>query len=125
MLTHEPGGTSSSNIIQWMQCYRRGYLKRYDYGSTKNKQYYGTEEPQSYCLKHLEHLPFNSYLFRGTKDAVSGQGSFKKMVNKFDEKKVRTYELDDYHHLEYLWSSTACHDVYADIVHIADECSLT
>ena len=32
MLTHEPGGASPNNILQWINCYRTGQMKRLDHG---------------------------------------------------------------------------------------------
>ena len=32
MLTHEPGGASPNNILQWINCYRTGIMKRFDHG---------------------------------------------------------------------------------------------
>jgi hypothetical protein len=99
MLTHEPGGASSNNTLQWVQCYRNGDMRRFDYGTKKNLEVYGSEEPKAYCLKHLENLPFKSYLFKGTKDAVMSHQCFEKLASLFNPEKIKTYELDDYHHL--------------------------
>lgn len=74
MLTHEPGGASTSNTLQWIQCYRHnGIMKRFDYGPQKNLEVYGSETPSTYSLCHLERLPFKSYLFRGKMDAVMNE----------------------------------------------------
>lgn len=53
MLTHEPGGASSNNTLQWIQCYRKGDMTRFDYGPKKNMEIYGSEDPTVYCLDHL------------------------------------------------------------------------
>lgn len=42
MLTHEPGGASSNNTLQWVQCYRHGEMRRFDYGAKKNLELYGS-----------------------------------------------------------------------------------
>lgn len=70
MITHEPGGSSSNNALHWVQCYRNGVMKKFDYGPKKNLEIYGSETPETYCLEHLQSLPFKTYLFRGMKDAV-------------------------------------------------------
>ena len=36
MLTHEPGGASPNNILQWINCYKTGEMKRFDHGKQKN-----------------------------------------------------------------------------------------
>ena len=65
MLAHQPGGTSANNVVQWIDCFRTGQLRRFDYGSAKNKEIYGSEQPHTYSLTHLPILPFKTYLFRG------------------------------------------------------------
>lgn len=37
IITHEPGGSSVNNAIQWVQCYRQGgVMRKFDYGNEKN-----------------------------------------------------------------------------------------
>lgn len=60
-------------------------MRRFDYGSKKNMEVYGSEEPSTYCLDHLGRLPFKSYLFRGLKDAVITDESFTRLVSRFAE----------------------------------------
>jgi hypothetical protein len=74
MITHEPGGSSANNALHWIQCYRNGEMKKFDYGASQNMKIYGSSLPPTYSLTHLSSLPFETYLFRGMKDAVmSGQ----------------------------------------------------
>lgn len=42
MITHEPGGSSSNNALHWIQCYRQGVMKKFDYGPKKNLEIYGS-----------------------------------------------------------------------------------
>lgn len=70
ILAHEPGGASIKNVLQWVQCYRKGKLSRFDFGSDGNMLKYGQKTSPEYCFKHLKEVPFHSYLFRGQKDAV-------------------------------------------------------
>jgi len=36
IITHVPGGASSNNVLQWIQCFRYGMLRKFDYGPKKN-----------------------------------------------------------------------------------------
>ena len=36
MITHEPGGSSANNTLQWIQCYRNGIMRKFDFGPEKN-----------------------------------------------------------------------------------------
>jgi len=91
MLTHEPGGCSTNNIFQWVDCFRSGSMRKFNYGRKRNMEIYGKHEPDAYCLKHLEDLPFNTYLFRGSKDAVIPQNNFIQLVSMFNPEKVTAY----------------------------------
>lgn len=41
MVTHTPGGSSTKNLIHWIQCKRNKHMSRFDYGKIKNKELYG------------------------------------------------------------------------------------
>ena len=44
IISHEPGGSSITNVIHWIQMYRKGgILCKYDYGKKMNLEIYGTE----------------------------------------------------------------------------------
>ncbi|KAI6229992.1 AB-hydrolase associated lipase region and Alpha beta hydrolase fold-1 domain containing protein [Aphelenchoides fujianensis] len=45
--SHIPAGTSTKNVIHWVQMVRSGILRAYDYGSDNNK-YYGKKTPPIY-----------------------------------------------------------------------------
>lgn len=45
LAAHEPGGTSVYSIKHWIQAYRYGQFRRYDYGKKTNLTKYGTEIP--------------------------------------------------------------------------------
>jgi hypothetical protein len=37
MVAHEPGGTSVKSVMQWVQAYRNGKIRKFDHGKNKNK----------------------------------------------------------------------------------------
>lgn len=113
IITHEPGGSSVNNALHWVQCYRQGgVMRRFNYGKKKNIQQYGREEPPTYCLEHLKELPFTCHLFRGMKDAVMNETDFAHLVGRFHQEKIKSYEVEDYNHLDYVWSESAHNDLY-------------
>lgn len=119
IITHEPGGSSVNNALHWVQCYRQGgIMRRFNYGKKGNLSRYGSESPPEYKIDHLGELPFTSHLFRGTKDAVMNDADFNRLVGQFHPKRVQTYEVHDYNHLDYVWSETAHHDLYGQIAEI-------
>jgi lysosomal acid lipase/cholesteryl ester hydrolase len=40
IISHQPGGASIPNVLQWIQFYRSGKVKKYDYGKKKNLEKY-------------------------------------------------------------------------------------
>ncbi|VDK84798.1 unnamed protein product [Cylicostephanus goldi] len=40
-LSHTPAGTSSLNIMHWLQMVKKGTVSMYDYGTKENKKKYG------------------------------------------------------------------------------------
>lgn len=43
IISHEPGGASIPNVLQWVQFYRSGKMAKFDYGKKKNLSLYGSE----------------------------------------------------------------------------------
>jgi hypothetical protein len=71
IFTHEPGGASVNNVLHWIQCFRnKKKFHRFCYGAKKNLEIYGSKDSPEYCFKYLKDVPFNSYIFRGEKDAL-------------------------------------------------------
>jgi hypothetical protein len=81
IVTHLPGGASTNNAIQWMQCYRHGKMRKFDYGKTRNRVLYGSDQPPLYSLDHLKDLPFHTHLFRGSRDGLASEQDFNQLVN--------------------------------------------
>jgi len=50
----EPGGTSVHSIKHWIQAYRNGRFRKFDYGKEKNIEVYGTEVPPEYTFEHIK-----------------------------------------------------------------------
>jgi len=44
MMVHEPGGSSTKALLQWMQWFRCGQISHFDYGRLENIKRYGTEK---------------------------------------------------------------------------------
>lgn len=125
MITHEPGGASANNALHWVQCFRKSSMHRFDYGEQENLKKYGQPSPPAYGLEHIEKIPFKTYLFRGMKDAVMNDEDFSELVARYQPQLIETYDVEDYHHLEYIWSETAHNDIYERMRAIVDQHSLT
>jgi len=49
-MSHIPAGTSTLNVMHWVQMVRSGILCEYDYGKWDNRKYYGQDKPPVYDL---------------------------------------------------------------------------
>ena len=121
IIAQEPGGASSSNTLQWIECYRTGQMRRLCLGKSRNKKVYGCEEAPAYCLDHLSELPFETHIFRGLRDSVMSDGDFKGMMRRFKAGRGKSYELPLYNHLDYLWGKNAHKDVHEHVLRIVNE----
>jgi hypothetical protein len=115
IISHEPGGASIPNVQQWVQFYKSGKMAKFDYGKRKNELLYGTDSPPEYQFDHLKSFNFNSYIFRGLKDAVVSEKDYNKIVQFMNKDKFQTIELHDYAHLDYVWGEQAHEDIYTKI----------
>lgn len=79
IISHEPGGASIPNVMQWVQFYNSGKMRKFDHGKKKNKIVYGAEIPPEYKFDHLKSLPFKSYIFKGEKDAVMSNKDYENL----------------------------------------------
>lgn len=51
IISHEPGGSSITNVLHWIQMFRnKGILCKFDYGKKTNLLKYGTEDPPAYTF---------------------------------------------------------------------------
>lgn len=47
-MAHTPAGTSTQNIVHWIQMVRHGGTPKYDYGEKGNKKHYGQANVPAY-----------------------------------------------------------------------------
>jgi hypothetical protein len=64
-VAHEPGGTSVNSVKHWIQTYRNGKFRKFDYGKAKNLKIHGNEVPPEYSFTHLKSFPYRTHIFRG------------------------------------------------------------
>jgi lysosomal acid lipase/cholesteryl ester hydrolase len=69
----------------------------------------------------LQTLPFNSYIFKGSKDAVVSEKNFGRLQTEMNQEKLKVFELDDYAHLDYVWGVEAHLDIYSPILEILEQ----
>lgn len=108
IMGHFPAGTSKKNLIHYSQIGLRGPFAKYDYGTVKNLEKYGSFVPPSYDLKKVT---AKVVLVSGLNDMVSTIDDVKllhdELPNVIDWKILKD---PLYNHLDHLWAADA-HEV--------------
>lgn len=99
--TH-PAGSSTSQLIHYLQEYTSGYFRRFDYGKHKNKKVYGQKEPTNY---QTENIVAETYFYYGDNDYFADVSDVLRMALKI--KNLELYyqvPIPQWNHLDFLWA---------------------
>lgn len=109
---NDVGGTSTKNLMHWMQNFRTGHFAEYDYGSSKNLQLYSSNKPKDYDLVSMKKNLANTriLLFTGENDVLVNSKDLKMLVDNLPAG-TKSVEVLDYDHLDYMWA----YDINANI----------
>jgi pimeloyl-ACP methyl ester carboxylesterase len=122
ILIFEPGGTSKKNLLHWMQVYLSKQMMKYDYGKLENIKIYGQEKPPIYNLDNLYNWNIKSLLFTSDSDPFSNPIDIKETVDKIKNKHlIQIPFMENYNHVDFLWSNDAILDIYPKIIQFLDE----
>ncbi|CAK87989.1 unnamed protein product (macronuclear) [Paramecium tetraurelia] len=116
MVSHEPGGTSTKTLVQWMQFYRNGTFSYFDYGRSRNITEYGQSVPPKYNVENLCQLKIPKYFYIGSKDVIADEKDLQKTIPLFDPSTLQIKIINDYAHLDYVWAIDAHKRLYPNIL---------
>jgi predicted alpha/beta hydrolase len=115
MYYYQPGGTSTKNLIHWLQILN-GELRLFDYGAVKNLQVYNATEPPQYNLDVLKDFDIDIFITTTDGDPYCQRHDVENMLQIFTKSNITVKDLHNYNHLDYLWSKTAYDDIYRDLL---------
>ena len=115
-----PAGTSAKNLSHWNQIYLRKKLAQYDYGKKKNLEIYGKEEPPEYNLTEFVNYKVKTILYISDKDPFSNLDDLNHLFKYLNNSNVKIKKMENYNHLDFLWSDDAKADIYDEIVKVLD-----
>ena len=116
---HEPGGTSTQNLMKWMQAIETTRAQFFDYGSEEeNMQHYNQTTPPYYPVENIKDnmagIPM--LLIRGANDYFVEERDFNKLVALLPQERLDIKVVQDYAHLDYVWADDAKQYVFDDVV---------
>lgn len=120
LCTKMPGGTSTKNLLHWLQIIRAGgRFQMFDYGAKKNMEVYQRETPKEYDLTGLKRVKVPSLIVSGSRDALVTEESVRKLVKmlKTGEKNqvLEVITMEDYAHMDFIWGKDSIKGLYPNI----------
>jgi hypothetical protein len=118
---YEPGGTSTKNVMHWIQIYRTQVLAEYDYGKKQNLQIYGRETPPEYKVENWENWNIPTFMTMSDADPFSAIKDIQFFLDRVKNKNsIYIKHLFNYNHCDYVWSTDAKKDIFYDILNFLE-----
>ncbi|KAK5978735.1 hypothetical protein GCK32_008193 [Trichostrongylus colubriformis] len=119
-LSHLPAGTSSLNLLHWIQMVKTGSVAMLDLGEKRNLATYGQKIPPSYEFRNISTIPI--YLFAGGNDILANNQDINGfLLPRIGSSVQLNVHLPDYNHLDFIWGINAVTDVYKPIANLIRE----
>ncbi|KAJ3642378.1 hypothetical protein Zmor_025172 [Zophobas morio] len=114
-----PSGVSVYQLEHFLQISKDHKFQKYDYGTHKNKEIYGTENPPVYNLTNVQ---FPVSLFYGTHDVLFLQKNIDRLFNELGSSQKYKISVPrnagpeyGYSHIDFLWSKNLHKFLYDDV----------
>ncbi|XP_037817102.1 lipase 3-like [Lucilia sericata] len=120
METH-PAGSSTGQLIHYLQEYESGFFRNYDHGRIRNKKIYGTKVAPDYFVQNIHpSTPIN--FFYSDNDYFSAVEDVHRMADILG-KHVKLFRVSytDYNHLDFLWAIDIKDVINACVVDLVNE----
>ena len=111
---HTPSGTSSKNVLQFLQMARSHRFQKFDYGPRGNQLMYNTSTPPEYNISNIR-TPV--VLMSGTEDLLSNRPDVE-WTHKQLPNVVKWFEIKGYSHAGFSWATNAKEEVTDRIVRL-------
>jgi len=114
MTRFEPGGTSVSNLIHWVQAFVTGDFGMHDFGPATNKRFYNQTTPPQWPIAQIA---TDVVLFMSATDTMATPTCVAKTVSQMPhDRVVATYVVDNFNHLDFTWAVNAHTVVYPNLL---------
>ncbi|KAI6177906.1 Lipase [Aphelenchoides fujianensis] len=115
-MAHTPAGTSTVNIVHWIQVHLAKKLQKYDYGSTAaNREHYGQDTPPVY---NLSKITTPTYLYFSPADWLATSRDVEESIIGVVDKRYlkRIKPMPEFNHFDFIWSLNAKEKIYDEII---------
>lgn len=119
--THDPAGTSTQNIVHWMQMVHHGGVPAYDWGTKTNKKKYGQANPPEYDFTAIKGTKI--YLYWSDADWLADTPDVPDyLLTRLNPAIVaQNNHLPDYNHLDFTWGLRAPDDIYRPAIKLCTD----
>ncbi|XP_050390217.1 gastric triacylglycerol lipase [Patella vulgata] len=112
-INHTPAGCSVQDLIHYLQGYRSGIFRKYDYGSAdQNEKHYGQPTPPQY---NVSRITAPVALFYGDNDWLADLKDVALLIPKIQNLKAKI-EVPQWNHLDFIWGENAATKVYNTVI---------
>lgn len=111
-----PAGTSSKDIVHFGQLVHSRDFRKFDYGTIKNKDLYGSFEPPAYNLSNVKAPVALHY---GLNDALDSPLDVERLYRRLPNViAYREVPYPQFNHIDFVWATNARELVYNDVLKI-------
>ncbi|CDW91414.1 carboxylic ester hydrolase [Stylonychia lemnae] len=117
MAINDVGGTSTKNMLHWIQMLRSKRFCQFDYGKNENMKKYGEPTPPNYDVYNFKEdlKDIKMLLFYGQRDTLLDLEDYEKLKNVLPDH-AKTIYIEDYNHVDYMWAEDSNEFVNKHIV---------
>lgn len=121
-VSQTPAGTSTMNMVHWIQGVKTDAFQMYDYGcdwlSCPNEEHYNQKTPPAYDLGNIT-VP--TALFSGSNDDLADPKDVQVLIDQLpDSTVVAAQQINGFAHLDFVWGMDAHSLVYAPLIKLMD-----
>lgn len=116
ILATSPAGASTNQLFHYLQEYKSGDFRQFDYGHSKNEEIYGSKTPTDYNVRGIE-VPI--YLYYSDNDYFANVVDVDKLRSELNPKALkRSYRMPEklWNHLDFMWGLNAKEVLYDTVI---------
>ncbi|XP_037952579.1 lipase 3-like [Teleopsis dalmanni] len=113
--TH-PAGSSTKQLLHYLQEFNSGHYRQYDHGKTLNKSYYKQKNPPDYFIENIRPLtPLQFYY--SDNDYFAAVVDVEQLADELGRNvDLHHVKYEDWNHLDYLWAIDVKETIYDDVI---------